>query len=145
MGLSNEILHAEIGYVDEDFQYAVMDTDDEDNTVEFNNEAKVNVRHAAVDRVDDDDVIFVGQYRRADDERAPRIEVADVRVVEAEARANEAETRSNEAERRLSDQVERTSCPVCTEDLLENQTIRWSFELFELCSMIGGNEAMVQR
>lgn len=95
--------------------YGSLDDDAETIDIDFE-----NFRRAVADSFDDDDddVMFVGSYQRPEDERASRMDVVEARVVEAE-------TRAERAEEMLADRLHRTSCPVCTDDLLTTVTIRY--------------------
>lgn len=78
------------------------------------------------DDVEDDDVVFVQEYQRPNDitpaEGTP--EYWSLRLLEAEKRAEAAEQRFDRVEEMLRDRIERTSCAVCTRDLLNAKTLR---------------------
>lgn len=91
------------------------------DTIEFDYQTIRNSRRAAEEVIDDDgddDVIYVRNYQRPDDERAPSNDAGNIRAVEAEDRAAR-------AEEMLAERVHRTSCPVCTDGLLTSATIRY--------------------
>lgn len=91
------------------------------DTIEFDYQTIRNSRRAAEEVIDDDgddDVTYVRNYQRPDDERAPSNDAGNIRAVEAEDRAAR-------AEEMLAERVHRTSCPVCTDDLLTSATIRY--------------------
>lgn len=104
---------------DYQLQQSTSSSDESDNGVGYD------------DNDDDDDyeeadVVFVRQYQRPNDiiPAEGTDEYWSMRLLDAERRANAAEQRADDIEAMLCNRIERTSCAVCTKDLLKVNTLR---------------------